>query len=72
VTLGLMWLRMAQAAQAQLDAGEGDRAFLQAKLTTARFYFARIAPRATGLRKEIEGGSEALMALPAEAFARAA
>ncbi len=72
VTLGLMWLRMATAAQAQLDAGEGDRAFLEAKLTTARFYFDRLAPRAFGLRKEIEGGSEAMMALSPEAFARAA
>ncbi|NNM76741.1 acyl-CoA dehydrogenase [Sphingomonas sp. ID1715] len=72
VTLGLMWLRMAQAAQAQLDAGAGDKAFLEAKLATARFYFARIAPRAIGLRKELEGGAETLMALPPEAFARAA
>ena len=72
VACGLMWLRMAVAAQRQLDAGEGDRAFLEAKLTTARFFFTRIAPRAIGLRKELEGGAEALMALPPEAFARAA
>jgi len=72
VACGLMWLRMAIAAQRQLDAGEGDRAFLEAKLTTARFFFTRIAPRAIGLRKELEGGAEALMALPPEAFARAA
>ena len=72
VSVGLMWLRMAVAAQKQLDAGEGDQAFLQAKLVTARFWFDRIAPRAVGLRKEIEGGSEAMMALPPEAFARAA
>jgi hypothetical protein len=72
VTLGLMWLRMGVAAQRQLDAGEGDKAFLDGKLVTARFYFDRIAPRALGLRKEIEGGSEAMMALPPEAFVRAA
>jgi alkylation response protein AidB-like acyl-CoA dehydrogenase len=72
VALGLMWLRMAVAAQAQLDAGEGDRAFLEAKLTTARFWFDRVAPRASGLRREIEGGADALMALPPEDFARAA
>ncbi|NUR10669.1 MAG: acyl-CoA dehydrogenase, partial [Bradyrhizobium sp.] len=72
VSVGLMWLRMAVAAQKQLDAGEGDKAFLDAKLVTARFWFDRIAPRAFGLRKEIEGGSDAMMALPPEAFARAA
>jgi alkylation response protein AidB-like acyl-CoA dehydrogenase len=72
VSLGLMWLRMAVVAQKQLDTGEGDRAFLEAKLTTARFYFDRIAPRALSLRKEIEGGSGSMMALPPEAFARAA
>jgi alkylation response protein AidB-like acyl-CoA dehydrogenase len=72
VSVGLMWLRMAVAAQRQLDAGEGDKSFLEAKLVTARFWFDRIAPRAFGLRREIEGGSEALMALPADAFTRAA
>jgi alkylation response protein AidB-like acyl-CoA dehydrogenase len=72
VVTGLMWLRMARAAQAQLDAGESDKAFLEAKLVTARFYFDRIAPRATGLRREIEGGSDAMMALPPEAFVRVA
>jgi hypothetical protein len=72
VSLGLMWLRMAVAAQRQSDASEGDRPFLNAKLVTARFWFDRIAPRAFGLRKEIEGGSDALMTLPPEAFARAA
>jgi hypothetical protein len=72
VCLGLMWLRMAVAAQRQIDVGEGDRAFLDAKIITARFYFDRIAPRAVGLRREIEGGAEAMMALPVEAFARAA
>jgi alkylation response protein AidB-like acyl-CoA dehydrogenase len=72
VSLGLMWLRMAVAAQRQSDASEGDRPFLNAKLVTARFWFDRIAPRAFGLRKEIEGGSDAMMTLPPEAFARAA
>jgi hypothetical protein len=63
---------MAVAASARLDAGADDRAFLDAKLVTARFWFDRIAPRTASLRKEIEGGSEALMALSPDAFARAA
>jgi len=68
VALGLMWLRMARAAQAALDAGEGDRAFMEAKLVTARFFAERIMPDAGALRRKIEAGAEALMVLPAEAF----
>jgi hypothetical protein len=68
VAIGLMWLRMAVAAARLKTAGEGDVAFLDAKLTTARFYAERIMPRAGSLRREIEGGSEALMALPPEMF----
>jgi alkylation response protein AidB-like acyl-CoA dehydrogenase len=68
VAVGLMWLRMAKAAQALLDAGEGDAAFLNAKLTTARFYAERIMPDTAALRRKIEAGAESLMALPVEAF----
>jgi hypothetical protein len=72
VTLGLMWLKLARAAQAQLAAGQGNSAFLEAKLVTARYCAERILPQAGALRREIEGGAEALMALPAEAFLTAA
>ena len=68
VSLGLMWLRMATAAHAQLDAGQGDKAFLEAKLVTARFFAERIMPEAGSLRRQIEGGAESLMALPPEMF----
>ncbi len=68
VTLGLMWLRMARAASAEKAAGRGDPAFMDAKLTTARFYAERIIPDAGALRRKIEGGAEAVMALPVEAF----
>ena len=68
VAVGLMWLRMAQAASAGLDAGEGDKAFLEAKLVTARFFAERIMPDAGALRRKIEGGAESLMALPPEMF----
>jgi alkylation response protein AidB-like acyl-CoA dehydrogenase len=66
--LGTMWLRMATAASKLLAAGDGDAAFLEAKLTTARFYAERIMPEAGALRRKIEGGSEAVMALPVEMF----
>jgi alkylation response protein AidB-like acyl-CoA dehydrogenase len=68
VSLGWMWLRMARAAVAAMDAGQGDRALLEAKLVTARYFAERIMPLAGALRREIEGGADALMALPAEAF----
>ncbi|MDH7637952.1 acyl-CoA dehydrogenase C-terminal domain-containing protein [Sphingomonas oryzagri] len=68
VAIGWMWLKMARAAQVQIDAGEGDKAFLEAKLITARFYAERVLPDAGALRRKLEGGAEAIMALPVEAF----
>jgi alkylation response protein AidB-like acyl-CoA dehydrogenase len=71
VAVGLMWLRMAAAATKLKAAGEGDAAFLDAKLNTARYFAERIMPDAGALRRKIEGGAEALMALPPEMFATA-
>ncbi|QDZ07409.1 acyl-CoA dehydrogenase [Sphingomonas panacisoli] len=71
VGVGLMWLRMAEAAARMKAAGEGDAAFLDAKLTTARYFAERIMPDAGALRRKIEGGAEAMMALPPEMFAAA-
>jgi alkylation response protein AidB-like acyl-CoA dehydrogenase len=68
VSLGLMWLRMAVAAQAALDGGSDDAEFMQAKLLTARFFAERIMPDAGALRRKLEAGSEAMMAMPVEAF----
>ncbi|ODU21227.1 MAG: acyl-CoA dehydrogenase [Sphingomonas sp. SCN 67-18] len=68
VAVGLMWLKLATAAQALVDAGQGDAAFNEAKLITARFFAERIMPDAGSLRRKLEGGAEALMALPVEAF----
>ena len=63
-----MWLRMASAAVTLIEAGEGDRAFLDAKLVTARFYAERLLPETGALRRKIEAGSDSIMALPVEAF----
>jgi len=70
VSLGLMWLRMGQVALDKLAAGEGDKAFYEAKLVTARYYGERFTPDAGALRRKLEMGCEAMMALPAEAFVR--
>ncbi|MDX3900407.1 MAG: acyl-CoA dehydrogenase C-terminal domain-containing protein [Sphingobium sp.] len=68
VATGLMWLRMAKAADALLAAGEGDAKYLEAKLVTARFFAERIMPDAGALRRKIEGGAESLMALDPDMF----
>ena len=65
VALGLMWLRMATAASANRDA---DPEFMNAKLTTARFFAEKIMPDTSALRRKIETGSESMMAMPVEAF----
>jgi alkylation response protein AidB-like acyl-CoA dehydrogenase len=71
VALGLMWLRMAKVAAEALAGGAGDKAFYEAKLTTARYFAERFTPDAGALRRKMEAGSEAMMALPIEAFATA-
>jgi alkylation response protein AidB-like acyl-CoA dehydrogenase len=68
VAIGLMWLRMARASKAALANGAEDRAFHEAKLVTARFFAQRVMPETGALRRQIEAGSDTLMALPAEAF----
>ena len=68
VSLGWMWLKMARAAADAIAGGSGDGEFLDAKLTTARFYASRELPMSTALRRKIEAGAESLMKMPAEAF----
>ena len=68
VCVGLMWLRMTKASGAALANGGGDKAFHEAKLVTARFFAQRMMPETGALRRQIEAGSDTLMALPAEAF----
>ena len=68
VALGLMWLRSAVAAQAALDVGSEDKAFMEAKLITARFFADRIMPDAGALRRKLEAGAESMMAMPVGGF----
>jgi alkylation response protein AidB-like acyl-CoA dehydrogenase len=68
VALGLMWLRMAKAADAALTDGAANARFLEAKLVTARFYAERFLPDTGALRRKIESGSDAVMALDPEMF----
>ncbi len=68
VVLGLMWLRMAKAAQTALAGGASDTRFYEAKLVTARYFGERFLPEAGALRRKIEAGSEAMMALEPQLF----
>jgi hypothetical protein len=55
------------AAEKAIQAGE-DLAFMQAKVTTARFYAEHILPRTAALRDAILNGAESCLGLPLEAF----
>jgi alkylation response protein AidB-like acyl-CoA dehydrogenase len=68
VMLGWMWLKMAAASAALIDAGEGDRAFHDAKLVTARFFADRELVTSGALRRKVEAGAESVMALAEDAF----
>jgi alkylation response protein AidB-like acyl-CoA dehydrogenase len=68
VALGHMWLVMAKASHAALDAGAADKPFYDAKLITARYFIERYLPDAVALRRKIEAGSATMMAMPAESF----
>ena len=68
VCLGLMWARMAVAAKAALAGDGADRAFLNAKMATGRYYMARQLPATRTHLARIESGAEPVMALDVESF----
>ena len=57
--------QMAKIALAKEDSGD---TFYQAKLATARFYFARLLPETAMLIRQARSGSASLMALDADLF----
>ena len=66
--LAYTWLRMAKVAQDKLSAGTSEEAFYQAKLTTAKFFFQRILPRAQAHFTAAMAGGETLMELDEAQF----
>jgi len=54
------WARMAKVALSKASAGDP---FYQAKLHTARFYFAKLLPETAGLIRTARAGSSTLMAM---------
>jgi hypothetical protein len=68
VALGHMWGLMAKSAQEKLASGDGDKAFLENKLVTARFFMERLLPETALRLHRISLGADSTMALQAEAF----
>jgi 3-(methylthio)propanoyl-CoA dehydrogenase len=67
VFAGWQMARSLLAAEDELAAGN-DAAFMQAKITTARFYADHMLSKATGLRDSIVEGADCVTALALEAF----
>jgi len=64
VALAYFWARSVAAANASAQPAD----FKNAKLHTARFYFARLLPRTSTHRAAIRSGADTLMALPDALF----
>jgi len=60
LVFGYLWARMAQVALRQIEAGNTDP-FYQAKLQTARFYFARLFPETATLMRTARSGVRNLL-----------
>jgi len=60
--------RAALVAAERLAAGEGDPAFLQAKIATARYFADALLPQTSGLVHTVVRGGESALALATEAF----
>ncbi len=69
VAMGYMWAMQAKVATEKLAAGaNGSTERMNTKLVTARFFMERMLPETGAHLARISTGSDAIMALPAEAF----
>jgi alkylation response protein AidB-like acyl-CoA dehydrogenase len=69
VAMGFMWAQMAKAAAAKLASDEGDKAFYDSQLRTARFFMARVLPEAEMRFRQVMAGGKVMMEMPVEEFA---
>lgn len=67
LTFAYLWARTAKLALAKLDGEES--AFYQAKLATARFFYARLLPETAALLATIKSGAAVMLDLDTESFA---
>ena len=68
VAMGHMWAQVVRTVLDKQSNGGGDSAFLDEKLITARYYFARMLPDTAAHLTKVEAGAEPMMALDAAAF----
>ena len=68
VSLAYFWAKMAAVAQSKLAEGTDNPEFYQAKIDTARFYFARILPRTLSHAAMVKAGNESLAAIDEQHF----
>ena len=68
VTLAYLWARMALVAQTEIDNGNSEKAFYDAKVKTAQFYFAKLLPRTTTYAQRIHTGVAPYMSMDVEQF----
>lgn len=69
VTMAYFWAQMAVVALEKLKDGDADKAFYEAKIHTARFYFERLLPRTLTHKEAMLSGSDNLMELEEALFA---
>jgi alkylation response protein AidB-like acyl-CoA dehydrogenase len=68
VVAGWQMARALLVAEDQLARGEGDAAFLRAKIATAHFYADHLLSKAPGVRDAIVEGAESVTAMALESF----
>lgn len=68
VAYGWMWAMMASVAREQLNNGTTEQAFYESKVTTARYYYRRLLPKAHALLAAATSGTEELYVMADEQF----
>lgn len=68
VAMAYMWCEMVLSAQKKIESGEGDKAFYESKIITAKFFMARMLPEADARFKMVLAGGDTLMELDEAAF----
>ena len=66
--LAVAWVASARVAYKKLAEGTSEKAFYDAKIQTADFYFAKILPRTTSLLETMSTGSKSLMGIDENQF----
>jgi hypothetical protein len=61
VALAFMWCRMAKVSLGKLAKNEGDKAFHESKLKTARFFMERVLPETESRFKMLQAGAKSMM-----------